>query len=212
MTHSISVLSVTCLALLCCRSQPSPRTRSPQSEMNARMAAASDLLDAMGGRKSVMEQIDRVIPTQMQALQSQFPSMTADTRRIIEKSMRNEMARRRQPTAHPNGQRLGAPLYRRRNARDLRLPPLARRPTPARPARRPPARNLRDRPQLGRRHRTAHLKRTSSGKLTKPARAGELKLKPSERATRARSSRRALAFPRSRGYLRPASPPGESSP
>jgi hypothetical protein len=60
--------------------------------MDARLAAAGDLLDAMGGRQSVMQQIDRVIPLQMKALQSQFPTMTDDTRRIIEKSMHDEMS------------------------------------------------------------------------------------------------------------------------
>jgi hypothetical protein len=93
MTRSITVLSMTCLALLIlpfalpAHAQPA----SPSADMDARMAAANDLLDAMGGRQSVMDQINRVIPIQMQALQSQFPSMTADTRSLIEKSMRDEM-------------------------------------------------------------------------------------------------------------------------
>jgi hypothetical protein len=94
MTRSITVLSMTCLALLMlpltaiANAQP---VAAPSSDMEARMAAASDLLDAMGGRQSVMDQINRVIPMQMQALQTQFPSMAADTRAIIEKSMRDEM-------------------------------------------------------------------------------------------------------------------------
>jgi hypothetical protein len=95
MTNSIFVLSVTCLAML---ASPFVATAAPvakpsvaQSEMNARLAAATDLLDAMGGRKAVMEQIDRVIPAQMVALQTQFPSLTSDTRRMIERSMRTEM-------------------------------------------------------------------------------------------------------------------------
>src|SRR5690242_20414592 len=96
MTNSIFVLSVTCLAML---ASPFVASAAPaakpaaitQSEMNARMAAAADLLEAMGGRKSVMEQIDRVIPAQMAALQTQFPGITSDTRRVIESSMRTEM-------------------------------------------------------------------------------------------------------------------------
>ena len=91
MTRSITVLSVTCLALLLLPFA-SFAARAQSSDMDARLAAAGDLLDAMGGRQSVMEQINRVIPLQMQALQSQFPSMTADTRRLIEQSMRDEMS------------------------------------------------------------------------------------------------------------------------
>jgi hypothetical protein len=89
MTRSISVLSVMCLALLmtpfAANAAPAP------ADLNARLAAATDLLDAMGGRQAVLEQIDRVIPAQMQALQAQFPTMTAETRRLIEQSMREEM-------------------------------------------------------------------------------------------------------------------------
>jgi hypothetical protein len=95
MTNSIFVLSVTCLAMLVSPfvATAAPMATAPvaQAEMNARVAAATDLLEAMGGRKSVMEQIDRVIPAQMAALQTQFPSITTDTRRIIESSMRTEM-------------------------------------------------------------------------------------------------------------------------
>jgi hypothetical protein len=61
--------------------------------MDARMAAAMDLLDAMGGRASVMSQITRVIPAQMQTLQEQFPRMTSDMRLAIETSMRVEMTK-----------------------------------------------------------------------------------------------------------------------
>jgi hypothetical protein len=92
MTRSITVLSVTCLALLLLPFAAFTAHAQSASEMDARLAAAGDLLDAMGGRQSVLQQIDHVIPMQMQALQSQFPSMTAETRRIIEKSMRDEMA------------------------------------------------------------------------------------------------------------------------
>ena len=91
---SIRAIGVTCLAflLLPFAALAAPAMAAPAaSEMDARMVAAADLLEAMGGRKSVMDQIDRVIPAQMAALQTQFPSMTADTRRVIEKSMRDEM-------------------------------------------------------------------------------------------------------------------------
>ncbi len=93
MTRSITVLSVTCLALLVLpfAAVAAHAQSVTASDMDARMAAAADLLDAMGGRESITDQINRVIPIQMQALQSQFPSMTIDTRRIIEKSMREEM-------------------------------------------------------------------------------------------------------------------------
>ena len=93
MTRSITVLSVTCLALILLpfASFTAQAQAVSQSEMQQRTAAAADLLDAMGGRESVLSQINRVIPIQMQALQSQFPSMTAETRGLIEKSMRDEM-------------------------------------------------------------------------------------------------------------------------
>jgi hypothetical protein len=94
MTNSIFVLGVMCLAMLAAplsAHAASKQAAPTQSEMSARMAAAHDLLEAMGGRKSVMEQIDRVIPAQMTALQTQFPSLTKDTRRVIERSMRQEM-------------------------------------------------------------------------------------------------------------------------
>ncbi len=92
--NSIRVLAVTCLSclLLPVAAFAAPAQAAPSAaEMDARMAAASELLDAMGGRKSVMDQIDRVIPAQMAALQQQFPGLTADTRRVSERSMRDEM-------------------------------------------------------------------------------------------------------------------------
>ena len=95
MTNSIFVLGVTCLALLLSplSAHAAPKAAAvPSAEMNARIVAAADLLEAMGGRKSVMEQIDRVVPAQMAALQTQFPLITPDTRRMIERSMRTEMA------------------------------------------------------------------------------------------------------------------------
>jgi hypothetical protein len=61
------------------------------ADMNARLAAATDLLDAMGGRQAILDQIERVVPAQIQALQTQFPTMAAETRKLIEKSMREEM-------------------------------------------------------------------------------------------------------------------------
>lgn len=89
-------LGVTCLAILLApiAALAAPANAAPQAtanDQNARIAAAADLLDAMGGRQSVMEQINRVIPAQMAALQVQFPTMSVDTRRLIEKSMRDEM-------------------------------------------------------------------------------------------------------------------------
>ena len=63
---------------------------SSKREIDARMTAASDLVDAMGGRESIVEQINRVIPLQMLALQKQFPTMTNASRHIIENSMREE--------------------------------------------------------------------------------------------------------------------------
>lgn len=59
-------------------------------EMDARLIAAADLVDAMGGRESVVEQINRVIPLQMLSLQKQFPKMSAESRQIIENSLRQE--------------------------------------------------------------------------------------------------------------------------
>lgn len=93
MTRSISVLSVLCLALL---SMPFAAVAHAQAatstnDLNARLTAATDLIEAMGGRQSVVDQINRVIPAQMQALQTQFPDLSAETRRLIEKSMRDEM-------------------------------------------------------------------------------------------------------------------------
>jgi hypothetical protein len=87
-------LGVTCLALLLSVFSIPAAVAAPATTANdqaARMAAAADLLDAMGGRQSVMDQINRVIPAQMAALQTQFPSMTVETRKLIEKSMRDEM-------------------------------------------------------------------------------------------------------------------------
>ena len=63
---------------------------SSKREMDARMIAAADVVDAMGGRESVVDQINRVIPLQMMALQKQFPTMSAESRRIIENSLRQE--------------------------------------------------------------------------------------------------------------------------
>lgn len=95
MTNSIFVLSVTCLAMLVspfvATAAPAANAPVTQSESNARMVAAADLLEAMGGRKAITEQIERVVPAQMAALQTQFPSLTNDTRRVIERSMRTEM-------------------------------------------------------------------------------------------------------------------------
>ena len=91
MTRSISVLSVLCLALLTLPVAAVANAQAANADMNARLAAASDLIDAMGGRQSVIDQINRVIPAQMQALQAQFPDLTVETRRLIEKSMRDEM-------------------------------------------------------------------------------------------------------------------------
>lgn len=76
MTRSISVLSVLCLALLTLPFAAVANAQAANADMNARLAAASDLIDAMGGRQSVIDQINRVIPAQMQALQAQFPDLT----------------------------------------------------------------------------------------------------------------------------------------
>jgi hypothetical protein len=59
-------------------------------QMDARLMAAADLVDAMGGRESVVDQINRVIPLQMLSLQKQFPTMTAESRHMIETSLRQE--------------------------------------------------------------------------------------------------------------------------
>ena len=95
MTRFFSLASVTCLALLLAPLPARAVTATPvtASEMDARMAAAMDLLDAMGGRASVMSQIARVIPAQMQTLQAQFPCMKSDMRLAIETSMRVEMTK-----------------------------------------------------------------------------------------------------------------------
>jgi len=95
MTRSLSLASVTCLALLCMPVTATFASAAPAvaSDMDARMTAALDLLDAMGGREAVTSQIGRVIPAQMQALQTQFPNMSSDMRRAIESSMRDEMTK-----------------------------------------------------------------------------------------------------------------------
>jgi len=59
-------------------------------EMDTRLVAAADLVDAMGGRESVVDQINRVIPLQMMSLQKQFPKMSTESRQIIENSLRQE--------------------------------------------------------------------------------------------------------------------------
>jgi len=59
-------------------------------EMDTRLVAAADLVDAMGGRESVVDQINRVIPLQMMTLQKQFPKMSTESRQIIENSLRQE--------------------------------------------------------------------------------------------------------------------------
>jgi hypothetical protein len=74
-------------------SAPALAAPAPASEADARMAAAMDLIDAMGGREAIMFQISRVVPSQMQELQTQFPNMSAEMRGMIERSMREEMAR-----------------------------------------------------------------------------------------------------------------------
>lgn len=61
-------------------------------DMEARMVAAVDLVEAMGAKQSILEQINRVIPLQMAQLSKQFPSMTLDSRKIIENSMRSEFS------------------------------------------------------------------------------------------------------------------------
>ncbi len=93
MTRSISVLSVLCLALFAMpfAAVANAQPVSNNADMNARVAAAHDLLDAMGGRQSVLDHINRVIPAQMAALKTQFPDISGDTLRLIEKSMRDEM-------------------------------------------------------------------------------------------------------------------------
>ncbi|MEQ1755772.1 MAG: DUF2059 domain-containing protein [Micropepsaceae bacterium] len=97
MTRLKSLTGVTCLALLLSPFVTMPAIAgaptAAMSEMDTRMAAASDLLDAMGGRQSVTTQISRVIPAQMQALQTQFPNMSAEMRNAIESSMRVEMSK-----------------------------------------------------------------------------------------------------------------------
>lgn len=94
MTRSISVVKLTCLALLMLPFAAfAAKAQSVPADFEARVAAAHELLDAMGGRQSVLAQIDRVVPAQMQALQAQFPTLTDETRRLIERSMREEMTK-----------------------------------------------------------------------------------------------------------------------
>lgn len=88
MVRALSLVSVICLALM---TPFATVANAADADLNARIAAAHDLLDAMGGRQSVLDQIERVVPAQMQALQTQFPTMAAETRRLIEQSMREEM-------------------------------------------------------------------------------------------------------------------------
>jgi hypothetical protein len=120
MTRSISVLSVLCLALIALPFAAVANAQAVASantaDMNARLAAAHDLLDAMGGRQSVLDQINRVVPAQMQALRAQFPDISPETIRLIEKSMRDEM------TVGVNQllSQMAAAWARRFNATDLR--------------------------------------------------------------------------------------------
>ena len=95
MTRFFSLAGVTCLALLFAPLTASSVAAAPVTagEMDARMVAAMDLLDAMGGRAAVTSQIALVIPAQMQTLQKQFPSMTSDMRHAIESSIRIEMTK-----------------------------------------------------------------------------------------------------------------------
>ena len=96
MTRFKSLAGVACLALLMSPMLVTPSFAAkptPAAEMDARMVAATELMDAMGGRQSVMTQISRVIPSQMQALQTQFPNLSSDMRNAIESSMRDEMSK-----------------------------------------------------------------------------------------------------------------------
>lgn len=95
MRNLCSAAGVVCASLLFSSMLSLPALAAPTtaSEADARMAAAMDLIDAMGGRDAVMFQIDRVVPVQMQQLKSQFPNMSAEMRGTIERSMREEMSR-----------------------------------------------------------------------------------------------------------------------
>jgi len=95
MRNLYSLAGVMCASLLCSPVLSLPAVAAPATaiEADARLAAATDLIDAMGGRDAVMFQISRVVPVQMQELQAQFPNMSAEMRGIIERSMREEMAR-----------------------------------------------------------------------------------------------------------------------
>jgi hypothetical protein len=90
-----SAAGLVCATLLFSPMLGMPAVAAPvtASEADARMAAAMDLIDAMGGRDAVMFQISRVVPVQMQELQVQFPNMSVEMRDTIERSMREEMAR-----------------------------------------------------------------------------------------------------------------------
>jgi len=90
-----SLAGVVCASLLFSPLLSVPALAAPvtASEADARMAAAMDLIDAMGGREAITFQISRVVPAQMQELQTQFPNMSAEMRSTIERSMREEMAR-----------------------------------------------------------------------------------------------------------------------
>ncbi len=87
--HSIRTAVVAMLLVPILISSAFAETLSKR-DMDARMTAATDLVDAMGGRESIVEQINRVIPLQMLALQKQFPTMTVESHRIIENSLREE--------------------------------------------------------------------------------------------------------------------------
>ena len=101
MTRLSSLAGVTCRAVLCGALLVSPNISTAAfaappvvaNDIEARMSAALDLLEAMGGRQSILSQISRVIPAQMQELQSQFPNMSAEMRNAIEGSMRDEMSK-----------------------------------------------------------------------------------------------------------------------
>jgi uncharacterized protein len=97
MTRFGSLAGVMCLSLMLTPTLglPAVAAAAPTtaSDMDARMVAAMDLLDAMGGRQSIMSQISAVVPAQMQELQTQFPNMSSEMRMAIEHSMRDEMAK-----------------------------------------------------------------------------------------------------------------------
>lgn len=90
-----SLAGVVCASLLFSPvlSLPAAADPAPATEADARIVAAMDLIDAMGGREAITFQISRVVPAQMQALEGQFPGMSAEMRGLIERSMREEMSR-----------------------------------------------------------------------------------------------------------------------